>query len=162
MVLGLTSRAIQTKEELYQEEFFFTVLGAGSAGVGTTDKNVESLHIDWFFILITAFHENFPASRIEMMNKALEKAKGAADEFKGTSDSEIYKKNTGRTSKQSSPENKTIVKTYEGEDDDSIEITITRWHRVAPWGNKSGEPMNRKVHRKDSAKVVDHYKPVTF
>jgi len=84
-----------------------------------------------------------------------------------TLDEKIIGKNTGSTSKQSSPENKTIVKTYSeknSKNDDSIYVKITRQKYMFPWSKTSiqGEPDSIKVHRKDSAKTVDYYENTIF
>ncbi len=91
--------------------FLWSIFGEGSAGIGTTNKDVESLNLDWLLILLIAQHGSIPTERIEAINEAIAKAKNAIEEATVTSDEEIYEKNTGN-SKAASPQKKTIVKTY--------------------------------------------------
>ena len=125
--------------------FLWSIFGEGSAGIGTTNKDVESLNLDWLLILLIAQHGSIPAERIEAINEAIEKAKSASEEATGTSDKAIYEKNAGN-SKYAWPENKIIVDTF-------VQLYTKKMHDRNTDNGKYPEG-NKDIHG-NTAKVGD-------
>ncbi len=74
------------------------------------------------------------------------KGKQKDENNKQTSDEKIKEKTGDQTKANGQPK-------------DSINVTVTRWKQMFSWESKdrSGVPVTLKIHRKDSAKVVDQY-----